>query len=108
MALLRSECAHRLFGVDQVDLGDGLVGDGPREGHALLAQPLALLAGDPGSMPVQKPTSCMFGGPDLATLYVTTAIWDLDGAALAKQPWAGGLLAIDVGVKGLPEPRFNG
>jgi L-arabinonolactonase len=59
-------------------------------------------------LPVQKPTSCMFGGPDLATLYVTTAVWDLQGEALARQPWAGALLAIDVGVKGLPEPRFKG
>ncbi len=59
-------------------------------------------------LPVQKPTSCMFGGPDLATLYVTSAIWDLEGEALARQPWAGGLLALDVGVRGLPEPRFAG
>ncbi len=59
-------------------------------------------------LPVQKPTSCMFGGPDLATLYVTSAIWDLSGEALARQPWAGGLLAVDVGVRGLPEPRFAG
>lgn len=59
-------------------------------------------------LPVEKPTSCMFGGPELATLYVTTAIWDLSGEALEKQPLAGALLALDVGVKGLPEPRFAG
>ena len=59
-------------------------------------------------LPVQKPTSCAFGGPDLATLYVTSAVWDLAGEALARQPWAGGLLALDVGVRGLPEPRFAG
>ena len=59
-------------------------------------------------LPVQKPTSCMFGGPDLATLYVTSAIWDLSGAALAAQPWAGGVLAVAAGVRGLPEPRFAG
>lgn len=59
-------------------------------------------------VPVQKPTSCMFGGPDLATLYVTSAIWDLKGAALEAQPLAGGLFALDVGVKGLPETRFAG
>jgi L-arabinonolactonase len=59
-------------------------------------------------LPVQKPTSCMFGGPDLRTLYVTSATWDLAGAALAAQPWAGGVLALDVGVAGLPEPRFAG
>lgn len=60
------------------------------------------------SLPVQKPTSCMFGGPDLSTLYVTTAVWDLKGEALAAQPHAGGLLVLDVGVRGLPEPRFAG
>ena len=59
-------------------------------------------------LPVQKPTSCMFGGPDLSTLYVTSAIWDLSGETLARQPWAGGLLAVTVGVSGLPEPRFAG
>jgi sugar lactone lactonase YvrE len=59
-------------------------------------------------LPVQKPTSCMFGGPDLRTLYVTTAVWDMDDDALVRQPWAGGLLALDVGVAGLPEPRFAG
>ncbi|MCW6510779.1 SMP-30/gluconolactonase/LRE family protein [Lichenifustis flavocetrariae] len=59
-------------------------------------------------LPVQKPTSCMFGGTDLRTLYVTSAVWDLEGDALAAQPHAGGLLALDVGVGGLPEPRFAG
>jgi sugar lactone lactonase YvrE len=48
----------------------------------------------------------MFGGPDLATLYVTSAVWDLTGEALAKQPNAGGVFALDVGVRGLPESRF--
>ena len=60
------------------------------------------------NLPVQKPTSCMFGGPDLATLFVTTAIWDLTARDLERQPWAGSLLAVDVGIAGLPEPRFAG
>jgi len=59
-------------------------------------------------LPVQKPTSCIFGGRDLRTLYVTSAVWDLSPDALADQPWAGGLLALDVGVAGLPETRFAG
>ena len=59
-------------------------------------------------MPVQRPTTCMFGGPDLATLYVTSARMDLAEAALAEQPQAGGVFALDVGVRGLPEPRFAG
>ncbi|MFI5018338.1 MAG: SMP-30/gluconolactonase/LRE family protein [Dongiales bacterium] len=59
-------------------------------------------------MPVQKPTSCMFGGPDLATLYVTSAIWDLTPDKLRDQPAAGGLFALDLGIRGVPEPRFAG
>ena len=60
------------------------------------------------ALPVGKPTSCMFGGPDLRTLYVTSAVWDLRDGDLAAQPQAGGLFAIDAGVAGLPEPRFRG
>ncbi len=59
-------------------------------------------------LPVQRPTSCMFGGPDLKTLYVTSAIWDLTADDLEAQPQAGGLFALDVGVGGVPEPRFAG
>jgi len=59
-------------------------------------------------LPVSKPTSCMFGGADLRTLYVTSAVWDLAGEALEAQPHAGGLFAVDVGVAGLPETRFRG
>jgi sugar lactone lactonase YvrE len=59
-------------------------------------------------LPVQRPTTCMFGGPDLATLYVTSARMDLADDALAAQPHAGGVFALDVGVSGLPEPRFAG
>ena len=60
------------------------------------------------ALPVQKPTSCMFGGRDLDTLFVTSAVWDLTPEALAEQPQAGGLFAVDVGVRGVPEPRFAG
>ena len=59
-------------------------------------------------LPVQKPTSCMFGGPDLRTLYVTSAVWDLTPEQLSAQPRAGGLFALDVGVAGVSEPRFAG
>lgn len=59
-------------------------------------------------LPVERPTSCAFGGPDLATLFVTTSTMGLSPEALAGQPLAGGLLALDPGVKGLPEPRFAG
>jgi sugar lactone lactonase YvrE len=59
-------------------------------------------------LPVARPSSCMFGGPDLATLYVTTAIWDATPEERKAQPQAGGLFAIHAGVRGLPETRFAG
>ena len=59
-------------------------------------------------MPVRRPTTCMFGGPELATLYVTSARMDLADDALAGQPQAGGVFALEPGVRGLPEPRFAG
>lgn len=57
-------------------------------------------------LPVQRPTCCTFGGPDLSTLYITTTSQKMTAEDLAAQPLAGALLAIDVGVRGLPEPRF--
>ena len=59
-------------------------------------------------LPVSQVTMCAFGGPDLRTLYITTARENLDDAALAKEPLAGGIFAVDAGVQGLPEPRYNG
>jgi sugar lactone lactonase YvrE len=59
-------------------------------------------------LPVQRPTSCTFGGPQLDVLYVTTASQRLTATERAAQPLAGALLAIDVGVRGLPEPRYAG
>ena len=59
-------------------------------------------------MPVQRPTSCMLGGGDLKTLFVTSASIHLDAPSVAKGPLAGGLFALDVGTAGLPEPRFAG
>lgn len=59
-------------------------------------------------LPVSRPTSCAFGGDDLTTLYVTSA-WDgLSEAARAREPLAGGLFALDVGVRGLALPLFQG
>jgi len=59
-------------------------------------------------LPVQRPTSCAFGGPDLDVLYVTSASMRLGFWARRAQPAAGGLLALAPGVRGLPEPRFAG
>ena len=58
-------------------------------------------------LPVLKPTSVMFGGPDLSTLYVTSMTFRLSAEQLAAQPCAGTLLAVDAGVRGLCEPVFG-
>jgi L-arabinonolactonase len=59
-------------------------------------------------LPVDQPTCPMFGGAELDTLYVTTARFNRPSEVLTTQPQAGGLFALDVGVKGLPEARFRG
>lgn len=59
-------------------------------------------------LPVRKPTSVMFGGKDYATLFITSMSYGLTEDALATtQASAGLLLAIEVGVRGLPEPTFR-
>ena len=60
------------------------------------------------SVPVQRPTSCTFGGPNLDVLFVTTASQELTAAELREQPLAGRVIALDVGVRGISEPRFAG
>lgn len=54
-------------------------------------------------LPVTNPTSCMFGGPDLRTLFITTAKYSLNDDQLRREPLAGSVLAVDVGVTGRPE-----
>jgi xylono-1,5-lactonase len=65
-------------------------------------------------MPVRSITSCAFGGANMETLFVTTASIEFDNggwifmndADFDVAPMAGGIFAIDVGVKGLQEPEF--
>lgn len=59
-------------------------------------------------LPVTNPTSCCFGGPDLRTLYVTSAAFGLTPEQLARNPREGTLLAIDAGVAGTSSVRFAG
>jgi sugar lactone lactonase YvrE len=53
-------------------------------------------------LPVSQPTSCAFGGPGMADLFVTTAYRDLSEAQRAAQPLAGRLLRLRPGPVGLP------
>ena len=58
--------------------------------------------------PVQHVISFAFGGRDLDELFVTTAWWDLSDNERKQQPWAGDLLRVCTGVRGLLEPEFAG
>lgn len=58
-------------------------------------------------LPCSWPTSCASGCRDLATLYVTSARLAMCGAPLAANVREGGLLAVDVGVRGIPTNAFG-
>lgn len=54
------------------------------------------------ALPVRCPTMPCFGGPDLRTLFITTAREKRPEAELQAQPWAGCVLSLRVDVPGLP------
>ena len=59
-------------------------------------------------LPALAPTMCAFGGPDLKTLYVTSARQRREADELARLPLSGGVFAMRVDVAGMPEPKFAG
>jgi len=59
-------------------------------------------------LPVTRPTSCAFGGPNLDILFITSGTAGMEDAALADEPQAGGLFAIRPGVQGVPVGTFDG
>ena len=57
--------------------------------------------------PVPRTTSCIFGGDNLDTLYVTSARETMTPEQLEKYPLSGALFSCKPQVKGLPEPIFG-
>ncbi len=60
------------------------------------------------ALPVQCATMPCFGGPDLKTLYITTASDKRPPEELQRQPWAGCVLRLRVEVPGLPVNFYAG
>jgi sugar lactone lactonase YvrE len=60
------------------------------------------------AVPAVCPTMCAFGGPDLKTLYVTSARQFRSDEELSRLPHSGGLFSMAVAVPGLPEPAYAG
>jgi sugar lactone lactonase YvrE len=58
--------------------------------------------------PVTQVTSCTFGGPGLADLYVTSAAYRLSPDQLKRQPHAGATFVCRPGAVGLPASSFAG
>ena len=59
-------------------------------------------------LPVQRPTSCTFGGPELNQLFITSAWTGLSEAERQEQPLAGDLFLVHADVKGQKENEFLG
>ncbi|MFN7517433.1 MAG: SMP-30/gluconolactonase/LRE family protein [Dolichospermum sp.] len=58
-------------------------------------------------LPVQRPTSCTFGGQDLQTLYITTASVGLSEEEIQKSFYSGDLFALQTDITGLPTDNFR-
>jgi sugar lactone lactonase YvrE len=59
-------------------------------------------------VPVQRPTSCAFGGSSFERLFITSARIGLSEQELTSQPSAGGLFMTVPGVMGVAEQPFAG
>jgi sugar lactone lactonase YvrE len=58
-------------------------------------------------LPVSQPSSCTFGGDRLDEMYVTTARQALTAEQCKKEPFAGALFRVKVGVTGCPATAFR-
>ncbi len=57
-------------------------------------------------VPAMCPTMCAFGGPDMRTIFVTSARQQREAAELERLPQSGGIFALHVDTPGQVEPRF--
>ncbi|WP_207493479.1 SMP-30/gluconolactonase/LRE family protein [Aridibaculum aurantiacum] len=58
-------------------------------------------------VPAPKTTSCAFGGPDLKTLFITTATDGMDKEDLEKYPLSGSLFSVETEVAGVAASFFE-
>ncbi len=56
--------------------------------------------------PALQPSGLCFGGPDMRTLFLTTARAHRSGEELAQYPLCGGMFALPVDAPGLPTPVY--
>jgi sugar lactone lactonase YvrE len=58
--------------------------------------------------PARRPSCCAFGGPGHDVLYITSARVGLTETELSREPHAGCVFAVDVGVTGQPALPYRG
>lgn len=58
-------------------------------------------------LPVRCPTMVAFGGPDLKTLYITTARHNRSPDELRQYPLSGRILTLEVDIAGRKEPAYS-
>ena len=63
---------------------------------------------DEVALPVSNVTSCTFGGHDMKTLFITSALNGLDDDQLSHQPLAGALFKLHTNVMGARTVRYKG
>lgn len=59
-------------------------------------------------VPALNISSCVFGGPDLTDLYITSARKGMTTAQMKKYPLTGGLFCIRTNIQGMPTFAFGG
>lgn len=60
------------------------------------------------TLPASNPTACAFAGDNLDELYITTARDSVSDEQLKREPHAGGLFHVKIGVTGTLTHRFKG
>jgi sugar lactone lactonase YvrE len=60
------------------------------------------------ALPTDHITNCAFGGPEMRSLYITSARSGLSQDQLLAQPLAGGLFVVELDATGMPASRFAG
>jgi len=60
------------------------------------------------ALPTDHITNVAFGGPDMTTLFISSAKFELSDAQLAAQPLAGALFAVETDALGLAANRYAG
>ena len=59
-------------------------------------------------VPVERITSCTFGGENLDTLFITTARWGMTKEQIYNSPSSGGLFSVKPGFTGIADNQFGG